>query len=203
MEKLNTHNLLLVEGKDEENFFKAILKHLRIDSVQVLAVQGKDNFTNVLSAVTKLSNFPQVKKLLLVRDADYGSGAANSAFDSLKKALENSALASPEKPAQWSKEKNALQTCIFIMPNNEDEGMLETLCMQSFSDEQKQHIQKFLEKNGNIKKERYDKAQLLAWLALRGAPVTSLGLAAQKGELDFSNICFEALKAILESFSGK
>ncbi|GEM_PF-1861259 len=41
---IDTEKLLLVEGRDEVNFFTAFLKHTGIEDIQIIPVGGKDKF---------------------------------------------------------------------------------------------------------------------------------------------------------------
>lgn len=40
--KINKNKILLVEGRDEINFFDALLKSCTLDTIQVIESKGKD-----------------------------------------------------------------------------------------------------------------------------------------------------------------
>ena len=46
--EIHRERLLLVEGKDDENFFNYLRDYIGID-IQVLSYDGKNNFRNFLS----------------------------------------------------------------------------------------------------------------------------------------------------------
>jgi hypothetical protein len=85
--------LLIVEGRDEENFFTAALNnHLGLADVQVLPIGGKTQLTGSLKALKLDPAFPTVQSLAVVRDADLTSAgstvsAAVSALDAVRSAL--------------------------------------------------------------------------------------------------------------------
>ena len=41
---IKENRILAVEGKDEVNFFKALLKYENIEKIQIEDIGGKDNF---------------------------------------------------------------------------------------------------------------------------------------------------------------
>ena len=47
--KISKHRLLIVEGRDEEQFFDAAMNHLGIANVQILGIGGKTKLTSALS----------------------------------------------------------------------------------------------------------------------------------------------------------
>ena len=131
--QINSDALLLVEGKDEGGFFDALLKHMKIGGVQIKDVGGKEKFKHEMRNIVKLPGFSKIKKLGYVRDAEQHE--AKSAFDSICHVLECSNIFD-HVPRNIGKveEIGSFKVGIFIMPNNKDKGMLETLCLQSIKD---------------------------------------------------------------------
>ncbi|MBF0551793.1 MAG: hypothetical protein HQK60_14820 [Deltaproteobacteria bacterium] len=125
--ELKQQNLLLVEGQDEVNFFGALLKHLNIESVQIVGVGGKDNFKPELQALLNISGFNDVKSYAIIRDADRSK--ANT-LKSIKGLLKKHKQPVPPDHAETATANN-LKVGIFIMPGNAAEGMLEDLCLQA------------------------------------------------------------------------
>ena len=131
--------LLIVEGKDEENFFAAALTaHLGLADVQVLSIGGKTLLTRNLNALTNDPAFSMVQSLAIVRDADLtpaGSAvsAAASAFESIRYSLTAPGvqLACPAGHALFS--AGPPRVGVFIMPDGIADGMLETLCVSAAS----------------------------------------------------------------------
>ena len=62
--------VLLVEGKDEVNLFKALLRHMGMSpevDIQLKEVGGKDKFRNEFPAFLNDPNFSLVKAYAIVR----------------------------------------------------------------------------------------------------------------------------------------
>lgn len=59
--------VLLVEGKDEVNFFGALLKHLGLSRIELFPVGGKDKFPSELRAILNLPSFDQVSAYAIIR----------------------------------------------------------------------------------------------------------------------------------------
>ena len=73
--------LLLCEGKDEVEFFSALLKHLNRSDVQIESVGGKHFFAPNIAALATDPKLSQVTDILIVRDADFilnGAGFAST-----------------------------------------------------------------------------------------------------------------------------
>lgn len=65
--------IIAVEGQDEVNFVKALLKYLSISEVQLVDLKGKDNMRRIILALKNTPGFSKVKKLGFIRDADEDS----------------------------------------------------------------------------------------------------------------------------------
>ena len=69
--KIEQANILAVEGKDEVNFFDALIKYLCITNIQIIDVGGKDSFQNKFSAIIQSEGaLAKIKKIGFVRDAE-------------------------------------------------------------------------------------------------------------------------------------
>ena len=127
--------ILLVEGKDDVLFFDKLLGNINLqEAVQCIDVGGKDNFDNHFEAQILLDpNFLDVTNIAFIRDADNSKAA--DALETIK----NSIIAIKKKE---NKLKNIITNCsvqeniykdsisgitcgIFIMPDNNNEGMVE------------------------------------------------------------------------------
>jgi len=197
--KIEKENILFVEGKDEKNFFDALLKRLDITDVQIIDVSGKDNFQTHFSAYMQTERaLSRIKNMGFVRDAE--KNEANSAFQSICSVLKKYGLACPSelcKPVEQDKKKIS----IFIMPNNNDCGMLEDLCIKAIQGSGIFNcVESFIQcYEGKIEKDKYNKskASILAYLSAQVPIVYSLGNAAQQSVFDFSHPCFDSIKKFL------
>ncbi len=194
-------NLLLVEGKDELYFFKALLTHISIEDIQIIEVGGKDKFKDEFPALLLSPNFSAVKKYGIVRDADNN---ADNTFQSVTDMLNRHNQPIPTAPGEIIS-SNKITTGIFIMPGNSEEGMLEDLCLSTVTshpvsacvDEYLSCLHKNLEhEKENIPKDpdKYyfpkneAKAKMHAFLAGMNKFVPSLGIAANKGYFNFDSV---------------
>ncbi|MBW1615880.1 MAG: hypothetical protein JRJ49_04960, partial [Deltaproteobacteria bacterium] len=131
--KIESKNLLAVEGKDECNFFKALLKNSDINKtkIQIIDISGKNQFADKFDALYIGEGFKRIKQLGFVRDAE--EKPAQSAFQSICGILRKKKLPTPDKPNQVT-EKQGLKIGVYIMPDNKEAGMLENLCLQTIKD---------------------------------------------------------------------
>ena len=198
--KIDLEKVLAVEGKDEYNFFDVLLKTLSINNVQIIDVGGKDKFKKILSVYLQTERaLVRIKSIGFVRDAENQEAAA--AFQSICSILRDFGLPSPTEPLKVI-EQNGKKVSIFIMPNNNDCGMLEDLCLASIQGTDvygcvKCFVNSYEDK---IEKEKYNeaKAKILAYLSTRVPVVQSIGIAAKQNVWDFSNPCFNDIKKFLK-----
>jgi hypothetical protein len=198
--KIEKENVLMVEGKDEVNFFKALLEHLKIPNIQVIDAGGKDKFAITFSGYIQTEGaLVKIKNIGFVRDAE--ENKAKSAFDSICGVLMKYGLPCPININEII-EQDGKKVNIFIMPNNKDRGMLEDLCLTSIEKTDiLDCVDGFIKcyENKIINKENYNlsKARILAYLSAQTPIVTALGLAAQQGVWDFSHPCYDEIKTFL------
>lgn len=207
------NSLLLVEGKDECNFFKSLLKTMKINGIEIKDVGGRKQFANKIPSIKKIKGFSKVTKLGFIRDAE--DNYAKSAFDSVCNNLNENGIIPPKNIGKVEN-IGKYKIGIFIMPNNKDKGMLETLCLQSIKNE---HCYKEMEiyieclkefyKNNekefcesSEKKFNIDKARSQVYLASKIPIQNSLGLGALKGQWDFESYAFYEIKTFLNNLFG-
>jgi hypothetical protein len=200
--EISSNKLLAVEGKDECNFFKAMLKQQNINNVQIVDIGGKDKFKTEFPLLHNTPGFSEVHSLGFVRDAEQKQ--AGSAFSSICDILEKYKLPVP-KAINTINDENNMKIGVFIMPNNIDEGMLEDLCIESIKakpifkcvDEYITCCLSHLsESEKNINR---SKAKIQAYLACKKPIVNTLGLAARNGYWDFTEDCFSEIKQFIHN----
>jgi hypothetical protein len=139
-----------------------------------------------------------IKNIGFVRDAEDREAAA--AFQSICSVLNDYNLPCPTQIGKVI-EQDGKKANIFIMPNNNDCGMLENLCIASIRETDIFNcVDCFVKCYANmISKEKYilPKAEILAYLSTRTPIVNSLGIAAQQNVWDFSHKCFNEIKIFL------
>ena len=123
--------LLAVEGRQDNRFLSALLQYLGIEAnFDIRSLEGVSNFNNIIRTFPSVSGFAQVESLGVIRDADQN---AQSAFQSVCSALRNAQLSVPEQPLSIVGEKPRVS--VFIWPDCQSTGTLETLCLSSVHDD--------------------------------------------------------------------
>jgi hypothetical protein len=117
--------VLVVEGKDEERFFGALLNRQQISGVRVLGIAGKTNLRSSLRALVLTPDFKRVVRLGIVRDADNDFEAA---FQSVCAALTAAELAAP--PATSVAYGTSPSVAVLIVPSD-GLGDLEDVCLEA------------------------------------------------------------------------
>jgi hypothetical protein len=204
MEKIEKENVLAVEGNDEKNFFEVLLKTMNISNVQIIDIGGKDSFRNKFPVYIQSEGaLAKIKNIGFVRDAEQTE--AKSAFDSICFLLRKYALPCPTELCKLIKD-NGKKVNIFIMPNNNNCGMLEDLCIAAIKDTPVFTCVECFVKcyETKIEKGKYNlaKAKILAYLSTRTPIVNALGLAAKQSVWEFTNPCFDDIKKFLKELFG-
>ena len=91
---LQKPKLLIVEGKDDECFFCALIDYLKIEDIQS-AGGGKNQIRGQLQAIVKDDDFNKVTSLGAIRDANNNP---DDAFKSVINALKAAGLTAPKRP---------------------------------------------------------------------------------------------------------
>ncbi len=100
LESIRQKKVLIVEGRDENNFFDALMKHMGVTDVEIREAGGKDQFKDKLPALVRARGFSYVKVLAVIRDADED---ACTTFESVKDTLRKQGLKPPQQMNQFSK----------------------------------------------------------------------------------------------------
>ena len=190
---------LLVEGRDQQNFFETFIGHLRCQGIQVQDFGGVDELGRCLPNLVKLPGFSNVASLGIVRDAERNAAAA---FRSVQSALRKAGLSVPGALDQPSSGSPAVR--VHILPGDSAAGMLETLLCRSFENEPvKGCIDDFFACVDGLPNSRpvvrRDKARAHAYLATMPEPHVSVGVAAQKRYWDLDHRVFAGIRAFLQS----
>jgi hypothetical protein len=149
----------------------------------------------------------RVKRLGIIRDAEDSSAAA--AFQSVRAALDAAKMAVPTQLTGL--EGSPVAVGVFILPNCNDSGMLETLCLQAIEEKEKAQpnavlpcVDDFfacLDKRGR-KPVNPLKARFAGFALGRDVIDPQLGRAAQQGTIPWDAKVFDHLNAFLRSITG-
>lgn len=178
---------LLVEGRTPEIFFREFIDELQLrDRVDVRTFGSISDLQSYLGVfATKAAFKEKVIKLGIIRDAEEGS--AKAAFQSVCSSLKNSKLPMPDGMQCFSPTSPSVG--IYILPDCDRAGMLETLCLEAAEECEAESGKKILpcvEKLLTCATEagtRFDnltKARFAGYALARGVIDPQLGRAAQK-----------------------
>ncbi len=191
---LREPKIILVEGLDDVKFFRALLKYLNIKNFQIIEVEGKNNFKTVLKIISQEVVNKLVSVIVCIRDADNNFSGA---FLSIKNSLKDSKLPFPDK-ANTFNNVNDIKTGVYVLPANQETGMIEDLCMQTIDKDKKDCIEKYYNCL-NIEVKNKSKSTIQIYLATQEPLTNSLGNASQEGIWNFNHECFAELKTFLEN----
>jgi hypothetical protein len=193
-------NLVLVEGHDEELFFDALLRHMGINSIQVLPIAGKDNLRPNLKMLVVSPRFSEIVSLGIVRDANNNP---EGAFQSVCGALEIVNLPVPEVPLLPT--GRSPQVTVMILPDGNTPGMLEDVCLRTVGGDPAMFcVEEFFrclqERNVSMPRNN-SKARVQVFLGSRLEAGKRLGEAAQAGYWPWDHTAVEQIKNFLVRFS--
>lgn len=199
--RIESDRLLLVEGRDEVNLFKALIRHQfgeRFD-VQVVEAGGKDQLPKSLQAIKiEAQTRPTFRSVGVVRDADDNP---EGAFQSVCDHLNNARYVAPDAHGTFSEAVPSVG--IFIVPDGVHGGAIETLCRQSVQESPAaQCVEQYLDcLNGNnaMESANRDKSFAHAYLAATHDPVARVGEGAQRGTWDFQSPVFGELLSFIQN----
>lgn len=200
---IESSKLLLVEGNDDEGFFKKVNEEIGIKDMQILKLEGAGKFNaETFRAIRQIHNFEIiVRSMAIVRDADED---ARGVFDSICSALRTVDLPFPKKPLEFeARDQGSIKVGVLIIPPNKAGGKLEDLCLLSV-----QHLKEmgcidsFFECIRTVTDEFPEdlpKAKIKAFLASRKKSVPHLGVGMQKGYFPVDNEVFDGIKTFLKA----
>jgi hypothetical protein len=200
---------LLVEGNDDQTFFKAHLNLIGLITVNVRAPKSLDastgdgwpNLVKNLPILLKQIIAGDVEKFGIVLDADYppaNNGGFDKRFQLISNELTKVGYIIPSKPRHKFGEifvhPNGLPSVgLWIMPDHQSNGMLEGFVESMVSDAAQISLLNHAEKSINTlpvtlfdKTLHLTKAKVFTWRAWQKRPGIPLNLALQDGILDRS-----------------
>ena len=188
---------LIVEGKDQVRFSKALLRHLGYTGVQIHDFGGVSQLRGFLGGFVASDGYKRVERIGVIRDAE---ASAESAFQSVQNALKTVGLSVPDQPEESA--GNNPSVSVLILPGSGQSGMLETLLCESLADEPvSQCIDEFFQCVGETSIKNMDKARAFAYLTTTSEPRHSVGVAALRGQWDLEHAAFETVRRFLEELA--
>ncbi len=191
---------LLVEGRDAEAFFHPFLESMGVSGVQIQNYGGIDELAPFLKQFVLSPQYRHlpVVSIGIIRDAERNP---QDAFRSVCSALRGAGLPVPSKPLALA--AGLPQTCVYILPDEESQGMIETLLLRAVSDDPAfECVDEYLEcvvQATGVEPRPRDKARFLTFLASRPNIKPLTGYAARAGYLNFSSPAYDRLKEFIRS----
>lgn len=194
-------NLLVVEGREEELFFGAFIRHLGLQRIQTMPLGGKQQLRRNLKALALSPGFSKVLSLGVVRDANTDPDAA---FQSVCSALRAVDLPVPKRPLVPVGEKP--RVAVLILPEAGRCGMLEDLCLEAATqDPAALCIEQYfecLQQAGLAWPDNLSKAKVQVFLASRPRAGLRLGEAAEAGYWPWEERAFEQVRDFLQQIGS-
>ena len=196
--EISGQKLLIGEGTDDAYFFRAFVKHLQLDDIQVLDYAGKSNLSEFIKSLPVLPGFGQLRSIGITRDADTDAAAA---FQSIRDALERASLPVPLCLAKVA--AGTPNVSVFILPNCKDPGMLEDLCIESIKSKPEWVcVDAFFDCVERQMKRRpkpstMSKARTRVWLTTCDEPDKLIGQAAEAGYWEWTHPAFSSLESFV------
>lgn len=201
---------LLVEGRVPEMFFREMVAAYGLASAVEVRTFGdisKGNLQTYLELLTQKAAFKErVKRLGIIRDAEAASAAV--AFQSVQAALMGARL--PVPSAMKILEGSPLAMGVFILPDCQEVGMLESLCLAAVAEVEKTKsdgvlpcVDEFfacLNKRGHTPANP-TKARFAGYALASDVIDPQLGRSAQKGAIPWQAKAFEPLKVFLRNLA--
>ena len=206
-QKITSDKVLFLEGLTDKGFFEELLNHLCIFDVQIIALNGVNNFNSQIPVYLKQSNRKRIRKLALIRDADESE---SSAFESCKNILlrleDKSLISAINKKTRISKEfyhGNPSIGIYILKKPGYNKGILEDLLWEVVHPNTQKCIKEYLTcvNPDNSVYKNYSKNKIFAFLAAQNKGIGSIGVASKKKIWNFeSENVFDELKHFLEGF---
>ncbi len=203
---------LLVEGRTPELFFEALAQHLGIPELEIRSFDSNSRLRPFLKAFCARPEYKEMVEVLgIIRDAEFTPKPgetdtirenAHAAFQSVCSSLVAADQPVPDGMGVFTPASPRIG--IFILPNCEHEGMLETSCLESVTTpEISACIESFFgcmaATPGAGTPRNMTKARTFAFLATKDIYDPLVGRAAQKGVWPWEHAAFEKLRQFLRA----
>lgn len=206
--EIKKENIILTEGIDGRYVFAKLTRYIGVqDHYHVFPVGSKDNFRAYLEEIVKYPNFPSVRGLILVRDADDNpKGAVKSLQDCIQyinKQSKNRVDFPVPNDSYKIERNNSFASSLITLPTKDEEGELEDLCLKSVGEEPamdcvNNYMDCLVDTTERVESPS-SKQRAYAYIASHSDPDIRVGLAAQKEIWDFDHECFDEIKRILKN----
>ena len=200
--------LLLVEGSDDEWFFRRIMERRLLSGVQIFQYSQIGTLGDFLTDVLLLNpDVSSVNAIGIVRDADT---SYHQAFQSLGGSCRLAGLPVPSAPltyAEGSLTDSTIRVVTYVMPDNSSQGDLEALCLQAIREAAAMpcvdHFFDCLQSIGHVPRQE-SKARLRAFLSANlDNPNLLIGQAVAAGVIPWDNPAFAGIHQLLDMLAAE
>ncbi len=199
---ISAKRLLLAEGKDDATILQRLLDTEGITGVQVLNYEGTQQLRPRMRLWRRDDGLQDVVAVGIVRDAE---ASAESALQSVADAVSSEwAFPSPTTHAVFAQSAGKAAGA-FILPDGENPGMLECLCVASVEgDPAMVCVNAFMEclRSEAVEIRTPPKAMAHAFLSTRRKAGLTVWQATERKTWDLGHGCWEPLKAFLRELAG-
>ena len=197
--------LLLVEGRDESHLFGKLIEACFSDNsqIQVMDIGGKTTLGRNLKAVHTIAlSRSSLRSIGIVRDADADAAAS---FKSVCDSVRQAGYTPPPAHANFSDTSPSIG--IFIVPDGNEPGAIETICRCSVQNEDAarcvEAYMECLETHDALKSNIPDKTFAHAYLAATRDPVARVGEGALQGVWNFQSPAFANLRQFIHDLASR
>jgi len=192
-------NVVLVEGYDDKRFLDSLIKYLGLSGIQTIALGGASNLRPHLDVLKISPEFHKVGTLTMILDSDSDpAGTLQSACAHLS----NTGLAVPKKLRSFA--PGHPRTCVYLMPRDNMQGMIEDLCLESVAGEPEMVcVDSYfacLKAKGHSYPRNESKAKVQVFLASK-EKVLQFGPASEAGYWPWDCTAFKDLRDFLSQVS--
>jgi hypothetical protein len=193
--KPNHPKLLLGEGRDEQEFFGAFVRHLNLEKqVQVLPYGGKDKLRPFLKLLVATKGFENVDAVGITRDADVSYAAAVAAVsDAIRDANFPAGVATSYFILPGAKRTGALEDLVLDAIREDKTGAAAWKCVEQFDDCLSGVCAAGAGAENQTSPNVHAKRLVHAWLCSLPVPGLRLGEAAKSGKVNFDVPAFVPL----------
>jgi hypothetical protein len=201
LQEIKSGKLLVVEGKEDMDFFVTLLDKMQITNVFVWGLGGRDKFYEELPSLRGVTGYSNLTHLAVTRDRD-----DQDAFKRIIGILRDMDFKNlPRREGTFG--SGSPHVGVFILPGSSLNGtMLEDLCLKTVEDHPAMSCVKAFSQcvaalNDPPRQPSKAMAQVFraqAFLATRPKTVSTIGLGALKNYWNLDAPCLAELKQFLE-----
>jgi hypothetical protein len=192
LEEVKQPKLLLVEGKEDCQFFVKLIDCIGLNRMFVWGVNGKGNFARELHALSKVHGWNKLTHLGIIRDQDQDNAA-----ESIQNLLRDMGF-DPLPSSAGVLTDGHPRVGYWIVPR-----CLENLCLETVRNHPEMDcVNQYFDclSGKSIRPGNRPKAESLVYLAAQPETVNSIGLAAEKSYWNLNSPTLDGLKSFLGQF---